>query len=546
MNKIAAYLQEHVSGEVLTSVEARRYFSTDASVLTMQPGLIVYPRNTGDMRKVARFCWQLAEKGHRLPITARGRGTDLGGAAIGKGILTVFPAHMNRILELDTKQRLVRLQPGMTFRSLQDVLQTHGLFLPPYPASYDYSSVGGAIANNSAGEKSIKYGSMRDYVRNLEVVLANGDIIQTKRLNKRELNRKKGQTNFEGELYRQLDGLITDNWDMLQEYKQSKASISKNSSGYALADVKQKDGSFDLTPLLVGSQGTLGVVTEAILSLETHMPTTTLVVIECHDIDAAEAVIEKVLPLGPSALEMVDGNLLTSLSRSHPALLKGVIEAPYPDIVLLAEFNDVNRRKQTAKAKRLPRLLKGAAASVKISENFEEQETLWSIRRSAAAVMAHVEGGKSAVPVIEDGIVPRDKFKLLLAGLYALLKKYHLEVAVWGHAGDANLHVQPMMDLSQTGDRQKAFKLMDEYHKLVIKLGGTMSAEHNDGRLRTPYLEAQHGKEIYGLFAETKKIFDPHGILNPGVKFDTTPHELVTHLRNHYSVDHLHDYLPYS
>lgn len=546
MNKIAAYLQEHVSGEVLTSSEARRYFATDASILTVQPGLIVYPRNTGDVRKVARFCWQLAEKGHRLPITARGRGTDLSGAAIGQGILTVFPAHMNRILELDTKQRLVRVQPGMTFRSLQDVLQTHGLFLPPYPASYDYSSIGGAIANNSAGEKSIKYGSMRNYVRNLEVVLANGDIVQTKRLTKRELDHKKGLTNFEGEIYRQLDGLITDNWDLLQEYKKSQAAVSKSSSGYALADVKQKDGSFDLTPLLVGSQGTLGIVTETILVLEDHTPGTTLAVVECHDIDAAEAAIEKILPLNPSALEMVDSNLLTSLTRSHPALLKGVIDAPYPDIVLLAEFNDTNHRKQVAKAKKIEKVLGRAAAAVRISEDFEEQETLWSIRRSAAAVMAHVEGGRSAIPVIEDGIVPREKFKLFLEGLYALLKKYHLEVAVWGHAGDANLHVQPMMDLSQTGDRQKAFKLMDEYHKLVIKLGGTMSAEHNDGRLRTPYLAAQHGKEIYALFAETKKIFDPHNFLNPGVKFGTTSQELVTRLRDHYSVDHLHDYLPYS
>lgn len=546
MNKIATYLQEHISGEVLTSVEARRYFSTDASILTMSPGVIVYPRNTADLRKVARFCWQLAERGHRLPLTARGRGTDLSGAAIGKGIMAVFPAHMNRILELDTKQRLIRVQPGVTFRSLQDVVQTHGLFLPPYPASYDYSSIGGAIANNSAGEKSVKYGSMRDYVRNLEVVLANGDILQTKRINKRELDRKKGLATFEGDIYRELDGLIVDNWDELQEYKKIQAQTSKSSSGYALADVKHKDGSFDLTPLFVGSQGTLGLVSEAIIALEPYMPASTLVVVECHDIDAAEAAVEKILPLEPSALEMVDGNLLTALQKNNPALLKGVIEAPYPDLVLLAEFDDASGRKQRSKAKKIEKLMKGLASSVRISDDPEEQDKLWSIRRSAAAVMSRTEGGKAALPIIEDGIVPREKFKLLLSGLYAMLEKYHLEVAVWGHAGDANLHVQPMMDLSQLGDRQKAFKLMDEYHKLVIKLGGSMSAEHNDGRIRTPYLELQHGKVMNDLFRETKKIFDPHNSLNPGVKFDTTTKDLVSHLRERYSVDHLHDYLPYT
>ena len=546
MNKIATYLQEHVSGEVLTSAQARKYFSTDASVLTITPNVIVYPRHTSDLRKVARFCWQLAERGHRLPIIARGRGTDLSGAAIGQGVMTVFPAHMNKILELDTKQKLVRIQPGMTFRALQDVLQTHGLFLPPYPASYDYSSIGGAIANNSAGEKSVKYGDMRKYVRNLEVVLSNGDVIQTSRISKRELEKKKGLTSYEGEIYRQLDGLITDNWSAIQDYKAAGMRTSKSSSGYALADVKHDDGSFDITPLIVGSQGTLGIVSEAIIALTPFNPATTLIAIECADLDVAEEAVEKILPFGPSALEMVDGHLLTALHKGNPALLKGVIDPPFPDIVLLAEFDDEGGRKRASKAKKIAKALVGVASTVKISEDFDEQEALWTIRRSAAAIMSHSDGGKAAIPIIEDGIVPRDQFKTLLNGLYALLKKHHLDVAVWGHAGDANLHVQPMMDLSSLGDRQRAFKLMDEYHKLVLSLGGNLSAEHNDGRLRAPYLEAQHGKEMHGLFVAVKAVFDPHNILNPGVKFGTASKDLVSNLRNSYSVEHLHDFLPYS
>src|ERR1700754_2035204 len=133
MNKVASYLQGHISGEVLISDAARDFFSTDASVLEVKPNLIVYPRSTNDVRKVARFAWQLAEKGHKLPITARGSGTDQTGAAIGSGMLMVFPAHMSRILEIDTKSRMVRLQPGVNFKSLQETLHTHGLFLPPYP-----------------------------------------------------------------------------------------------------------------------------------------------------------------------------------------------------------------------------------------------------------------------------------------------------------------------------------------------------------------------------------------------------------------------------
>ncbi|HMR73305.1 MAG TPA: FAD-binding oxidoreductase, partial [Candidatus Saccharibacteria bacterium] len=147
MNKVASYLQSHLSGEVLDSAAVRDYFSTDASVLQVKPALVIYPRSTNDVRKVARFSWQLAEKGHTLPITARGSGTDQTGAAIGKGAVMVFPAHMNKVLELDSQQKLVRVQPGVNFMALQEMLNTHGLFLPPFPASYKYSTIGGAIAN---------------------------------------------------------------------------------------------------------------------------------------------------------------------------------------------------------------------------------------------------------------------------------------------------------------------------------------------------------------------------------------------------------------
>ncbi|MBL8159202.1 FAD-binding protein [Candidatus Saccharibacteria bacterium] len=546
MNKITSYLQEHIAGEILTSAAARRYFSTDASVLSVAPLFVVYPKNAADIRKIARFSWQLAEKGHKLPITARGRGTDLSGAAIGSGLVMVFPAHMNRLLEMDTKQKLVRLQPGMNFRTLQDVLETHNLFLPPYPASYNYSSVGGAIANNSAGEKTLKYGSMREYVRNLEVILSNGDVIQTKRLNKRELSQKQGLDTFEGEIYRQLDSILTDNAALIDDHDRDFAGISKRASGYSLFDIKRADGSFDLTPLLVGSQGTLGIVSEAIVSVSAAVPSTTLVAIECEDIDIATAAIEAVTPLGPSTLEMVDKHLLKTVGETHPTLLEDLVSEPYPGILLLAEFDDDSARKQQAKIKKLQKLLQGITNKVTISTDAEEQEDFWAIRRAAAFVMSANQGGRAALPFIEDAAVPPEKFKLLLNGLYALLEKYHLEMAVWGHAGDANLHVQPLMDLSQLSDRQRLMKLMTEYNALVIKLGGIISAEHNDGRLRAPFLQAQHGDDMLAVFKQVKKLFDPYGILNPGVKFGTDLKGVVGSLRTSYSIEHLHDYLPYS
>lgn len=541
MNKVANYLQEHIVGEVLSSAGVRKYFSTDGSIFEVTPSMVVYPKNVSDVRKIARFSWQLAEKGHVLPITARGRGSDQGGAAIGKGVVMVFPAHMNRLLELDTKQRLARIQPGINYLAFQEAVQTHGLFLPPYPSSIDYATLGGAIANNAAGEKTVKYGDTRKYIEGLEVVLADGELVQTTRLSKRDLNRKKGLTNFEGEIYRQLDGLITDNWDLIQQHAEL-PGVSKNSAGYALSQVKRKDGSFDLTPLMVGSQGTLGIVTEAIVRLETYIPKTTLMVICFEDLAEADKAVAEILKLQPSALEMVDKHLLETIGRISPNRLKGLIEPPYPEIVLLCEFDD--EHKQSAKAKRVEKLLKDYKTSYKTSDDYEEQQKLWSIRHSAAALIAYADDELKALPMIEDGIVPRDRLQEFITSIYALFEKYHLEVALWGHAGDANLHMQPFMDLSKLGDRQKVFKIMDEYYDLVLKLGGSTAGEHNDGRLRGPYLPKVFGEEMYQLFQDVKKIFDPYNMFNPGVKIDVNREEVVKMLRHEYSMDHLADHLP--
>src|SRR3954470_17308688 len=201
MSKVAHYLQEHLVGEVMTSADARRYFATDSSIFAIPPSIVVYPRNENDIRKTARFSWQLAERGRVIPITARGSGTDQTGAALGSGIMLVFPAHMNRILELDTKANTVTVEPGIIYGKLQQTLHTHGRFLPPFPPAVEYSTVGGAIANNASGEKSVKYGDTRAYVRGLRVVLANGEVIETGKLSKREFSKKLALATFEGEIY---------------------------------------------------------------------------------------------------------------------------------------------------------------------------------------------------------------------------------------------------------------------------------------------------------------------------------------------------------
>ncbi len=545
MSKVAHYLQDHLTGEVLTSPDARRYFATDGSIFSLLPILVVYPQNENDVRKTARFSWQLAERGRVIPITARGAGTDQGGAALGTGIMMALPAHMNRIIEFDNKTGVVVVEPGINYGRLQQTLHTHGRFLPPFPASFEYCTIGGAIANNASGEKTIKYGATLDYVRSLRVVLSNGEVIETYRINKRELSKKLGLATFEGEIYRSLDGLLEENKAVLADLN---LNLSKNVAGYNLLDIKRKDGSFDLTPLFVGSQGTLGIVSEATLETEAHNPETTLVVAHFDSLADAQSVVQDLKVKGgmPSAIEMVDQKLLELVESVNPNLLKGVITAPYPKVVMLIECDDASDRAQKKTTKHVTKVLEKHAIKFQQETDPLKQEKLWKIRHASAAVVAHSIGSKKALPIIEDGVVPLDRFKEYVEAVYALFANHHLEVAIWGHAGDANLHMQPYLDLGQIGDRQLVFKLMDEYYSLVLSLGGSTSGEHNDGRLRAPYLDRVYGEAAYELFVKVKNVFDPYGILNPGVKTGVTIDDIKPMVRTQFSMDHLYDHLPRS
>lgn len=543
MSKVAHYLQEHLVGEVTTASDARRYFANDGSVFSVAPAVVVYPRSENDVRKAARFSWQLAERGRIVSITARGAGSDQSGAAIGDGILLAFPAHMNRVLQLDGKTGTVIAEPGIVYGKLQQTLHTHGRFLPPFPASIEYSTIGGAVANNASGEKSVKYGATRDYVKSLRVVLANGEVIETRRLSKRELNKKLGLATFEGEVYRAMDALIEESQSIID---QTNIHVTKNSAGYSLGDIKRKDGSFDLTPLFVGSQGTLGIITEITLETEAYNPQTTLIMASFDDIGKAGQAVTELRELSdmPSAIEMVDDQLLALVDKINPNLLKTVIAKPFPRVVLLIEFDSISDRTQKRSIKKAKKILDKYATGHQIEDDPRKQTSLWKVRHSSAAVVAHVEGRVKAVPIIEDGVVPVEKFTEYLTGVYQIFERNRLQAAVWGHAGDGNLHMQPFLDLSQVGDRQKAFRVMEEYYSLVISLGGSTSGEHNDGRLRGPYLERLYGKEVYQLFQKVKQVFDPYGILNPGVKINVTLDDVKPLLRNSYSIEHLYHHMP--
>ncbi|MGB2789877.1 MAG: FAD-linked oxidase C-terminal domain-containing protein, partial [Dokdonella sp.] len=323
--------------------------------------------------------------------------------------------------------------------------------------------------------------------------------------------------------------------------------LSRDNVGFALADVFSKDGSCDLTALFVGSQGTLGTITEAILKVASYNPRTSLLVAGFNGAQALADAVELVAPLGPSCLEMIDRTLISLVKQERNLNVVATLFEPdteVPDYILFVECDEDNAHKRNKKIKKINKLLSKTATAIRVTDDPELQETLWAARDSSSVVVNYDRGGKVALPVIDDCIVPLGKLKQLISAVSDLAEKHKLELAVWGHAGDANLHVMPLLNLSKLGDRQKIFRLMNDYFTVVIGLGGSIAAENNDGRLRTPFTHLQLGEELVQVNAALKKAADPFMMLNPGVKTGTKLKDVVDLLGDSYSQARHADYLP--
>jgi FAD/FMN-containing dehydrogenase len=522
MSKIAEYLGQNLSGEVTDEPTVRRYFATDGSVLSIMPSVVIYPRTTDDIRKVVRFAWRLAEKGHVLPITPRGYGASNTGAGIGAGAVMVFPAHLTKVLEFDSKLKKVRVQPGMNVRALQEAVATHGLFLPTYPANLKYATVGGILADNVSGPKGCKYGAIRDYTDKLEVVLSNGEVIQTGRVAKRELNAKKGLQTLEGEIYREIDALIEENAETIE--KNARTDLPDN-TGYRLDLVKASDGSFDLTPLLVGSGGTLAITSQAILNLVPKPVETALMIAALPSLDGFDDLIESLNGYGPSELKFIDSTALKWTEETTKVNTLGDMTKGDPAGVLVIEFDDGDGHRSKS-AKRVMKMLDEFGAVVELAETQEDKEDIWAAVGILGAAKNHYSNGLRSVE-FADAVVPIGRLAAFHEKLTELIDRRKITGLISGNIGAGNLGVTALLDLNRTGDRQAVFGFARDYYKLVGKLGGSIAGDSSDGRLRIAAAQGQYNDEMLGLYERVKEIFDPKNILNPGVILGTAEDELI-------------------
>lgn len=529
MSKVAAYLRGHINGQVCTRGDVRAAMSTDAGALQITPEMVIYPRNTNDIRKIARFSWQLAEKGHVLPITARGSGTDSTGASIGKGALVVLPAYMNEVCEYDTKQRFVRVQPGATVTALQSALNLQGTMIPSLVGTQLYGTVGGAIANAASGRLAGKYGTIAQAISQLEVVLANGDVLQTSRISKRELNRKKGLQGLEGDIYRGIDGILEEYHDVIEAIPEG------DMTGYnAIADVRQKDGSVDLAPLFVGSEGTLGIISEMILKTEFKSAHTAIASLVFSSANEARDAVDALVGMNPAFVEYFDAALFdaaASFGRTY-SFYQSAAEKFAPQVVLFVGFDDFNERTRTKVLKKIEKKFGSnqniAVTSEASSDSSELTQALDVVRHNQYPDHSDIY----APDILSGFYVPSPQFEGFLTKLTELAQKEHCALPLTGHMITGVYSVYPTLSLHRVSDKQQIIKLPELLAKLVADCGGAMISTGGEGRLKSHATDAQCSVKQLAMYDAIRKIFDPHGTLNPGVKQPIEIRTLVSKLRS--------------
>lgn len=540
-------------GDVEDSAETLEKYSRDASVFLVRPKLVLYPKDKEDVKNLVRWAGEWKDlnehpgnPGAHVSITARCAGTDMGGGAIGESIILDFTRYMNRLiggpLPLRSKKEwTITVEPGMFYRDFEKITLAKGLILPCFTASKSINAIGGMFGNNSAGERTLKYGQTEKYVLSSRVVFADGNEYEVKPLNRDELNKKMAQGDFEGNLYKQIFELIRAHED---EIKHGKPNVHKNSAGYYLwnvieGDYNSADFRFDLNKLLVGSQGTLGIATEITLKLLPEEKHRKLAVIFTNDLEPLGRLIDEILTENPETLETYDDKTMRLAVKFFPDFLRnkgflGMIRFMwsflpevlmmfaygFPKLIILAEFAGENEAELQKKCESLAAKLKNFKVQMHITRSELEAGKYWDIRRESFALLRkHIHGRRTA-PFIDDIIVRPEFLPKFLPELNNILREYRDRViyTLAGHAGDGNFHIIPLMDFKRPDTAQTILELGQKVFELVLRFHGSLAAEHNDGLIRTPYLRLMYGEGLAALFRKTKEIFDPKNIFNPGKK----------------------------
>lgn len=479
---------------------AREAYGSDGSIYRVFPQEVYCPSNSIELKVFFRKAITI-----KTPITPRGGGTGLSGGALGSGAV-IDCSRLANIEKIDKENKTVTCQTGIIYRDLNLRLKKEGLFFPPDPSSGDSCQIGGMLANNSSGPRSVKYGLTSHYVEELKIINARGEDVELKKLKlgSGELDEFISQFPEYGRI---LD-LLTENKNLIQD---GWPKVKKNSAGYNLRQVVDAfdNGVFNLPALYIGSEGTLGLFVSVKLRLLGVAVENISYRLFFESLEYAGQAISPLLSTNPSVLEIVDGSTLDLIGRDEFSI------PPNAEAMLLLEYDSEVEESKTR--------LKDILPQVKLmippeeADDPEKKSKLWAARRAIVPILYRHDTIKRPLAFIEDASLPVECLTDFIAWIRSRMAKYGLTFGVFGHIGDGNLHIRPLVNLIDETDRQISKELYDEVYAKIVSLGGSSTAEHADGRLRTSVVKDVYGQEIYEVFQEIKSILDPDNLMNPGV-----------------------------
>lgn len=564
-------IKKIIEGDVDDSNEAIAKHSRDASLFEIKPELVVYPKNADDVVKLVQFVAQEKKQNPDISITPRSAGTCMSGGSLNNSISLDCMRYLNvcgKIKEVSPYEILphfwnakpvtvcgeAEIEPGIFYHDFEPKTLEKDLVLPCFTASKSINALGGMIGNNSGGELSLKYGKTEDYLKNVDVVFADGSRETISEMPRAEAEARATKDDFVGTIYKKVLSLIDKNKTLIES---KRPHVGKNSAGYNLWNVIRKDiktgnETFDLSQLIVGSQGTLGITVGATLRLVKNVEDedhSALLVVFLSDLKDLGGIVNETLKVNPESVEAYDDKTIMLAVRFWRGFIKrqgiwGAIKLGFsflpefrmmlygmPKLVLLVECAGPHKDEVLARLELLKKKLsRFSNLQSRLIEHHADGEKYWTIRRDSFALLREHVNGKRTAPFIDDIIVPPETLPEFLPQIQKILDDRKLIYSIAGHAANGNFHIIPLIDVDATKSKQMILEVSAQVYALVLKYGGSITAEHNDGIIRTPYLSDMFGAEMIDLFAQIKKIFDPQNIFNPGKKVGLTKEDIGKYL----------------
>ena len=520
-------LARQIEGELYFDSTMRTLYATDASAYREMPLAVAIPKSVADLQKLIAFARQ-----HQTSLIPRTAGTSLAGQVVGKGIIVDVSKYFTQIIELNTAENWVRVQPGVIRDELNMFLKPHGLFFGPETSTANRAMIGGMVGNNSCGSNSVVYRSTREHLLEVKALLSDGTETEFKALSLDEFHQKCEGDTLEANIYSTVRRLLS-NYENQQEIRKEfpKKSVERRNTGYAVdvlldsAPFTAGEPDFNFCRLIAGSEGTLAFITEIKLNVVPLPPRETgLLCVHFNTIDEALRANLIALQYGPSASELIDHYILECTKENKEQIKNRFFVQGDPGAILVVEFARSQREEITAIAQQAEASMRAAGLGYHFPLLFgEDTKKIWTLRKAGLGLLSNLPGDDKAVPVIEDTAVDVHDLPAYIREFNEILKKYNLYAVHYAHAGSGEIHLRPIINLKTTEGNQLFRTIAEEIATLVKKYNGSLSGEHGDGRLRGEFIKQMVGEKNYQLLKEIKRTWDPENIFNPNKIVDTPP-----------------------